>query len=673
MRAFGRRKVFCLLLLCFLSQSLDLGACLNDEGWALLSFRERVEIDPFGVLLNWDEDDMDPCLWFGVDCSDDLRVVALNLRDLCLQGTLAPELGKLIHMKYIILHNNSFSGIIPREITHLQKLEVLDLGYNNLNGPLPSELESIPSLEILILRSNRFLYNVSPKLSELIMLSDLQVEEEFSSNRGSFSRYIGKGPARKLIQVINKHKGSHRRHSQRSRKDHRGIQLIHALLSPSPSPSPVPSVTHSRFSSEAPAPSLFYPPAVSPAPAPSSFATTKPQVNKQPNKTISPSIFTLIPSPAKYPSLGANSDSGAKHTIYWTIYAPAAAGVSFLLTVAAVYILCCRGNKVVTVRPWATGLSGQLQKAFVTGVPSLRRSEIETACEDFSNIVGSLSDCMLYKGTLSSGVEIAVISSMVTSSKDWSKQCEAQFRKKISTLSKVNHKNFVNLLGYCEESEPFTRMMVFEYAPNGTLFEHLHIKEAEHLDWAARLRIAMGIAYCLEHIHQLNPPVLLRNLDSSSIYLTDDYAAKVSDIRFWCEAKESKLASEELAPLDTQGSELENIIYKFGILLLEIISGRLPFCEDNGLLVLWASSYLTGKRPLKEIIDPALESVREEDINALCDIIRSCIHSDITVRPTISQVVGKLREITAMPPDGAVPKLSPLWWAELEIISTEAN
>lgn len=46
----------------------------------------------------------------------------------------------------------------------------------------------------------------------------------------------------------------------------------------------------------------------------------------------------------------------------------------------------------------------------------------------------------------------------------------------IDTLSKVNHKNFVNLIGFCEEEEPFTRMMVFEYAPNGTLFEHLHSK-----------------------------------------------------------------------------------------------------------------------------------------------------------------------------------------------------
>lgn len=50
------------------------------------------------------------------------------------------------------------------------------------------------------------------------------------------------------------------------------------------------------------------------------------------------------------------------------------------------------------------------------------------------------------------------------------------FVHQIDTLSRVNHKNFVNLIGYCEEDEPFARMAVFEYAPNGTLFEHLHGK-----------------------------------------------------------------------------------------------------------------------------------------------------------------------------------------------------
>jgi hypothetical protein len=67
----------------------------------------------------------------------------------------------------------------------------------------------------------------------------------------------------------------------------------------------------------------------------------------------------------------------------------------------------------------------------ITGVPKLKRSELETACEDFSNVIGSSPIGTVHKGTLSSGVEIAVASVAVTSSKDWSISLEAQFRKKV--------------------------------------------------------------------------------------------------------------------------------------------------------------------------------------------------------------------------------------------------
>lgn len=355
------------------------------------------------------------------------------------------------------------------------------------------------------------------------------------------------------------------------------------------------------------------------------------------------------------------ASKGNSHLI---VYLSVGAGISFLAALSIIYFFCYRINKVVTVMPWRTGLSGQLQKAFVTGLPSLRRSELESACEDFSNVVGSLSDCFLYKGTLSSGVEIAVTSSMVTSAKNWSEQHEAQFREKISVLSKVNHKNFINLIGYCEEEEPFTRMMVYEYASNGTLFEHLHIKEADHLDWAARLRIIMGIAYCLDYMHQLDPPVVVKTLNSSSIYLCDDYAAKISDLSLWNEEKETA---------DPKLSAQESNVYKFGIILLEIISGRLPFSEDDGLLVLWASSHLSEKRPLMDIVDTTLESFNKEELISLCEVVKSCIDPDLKRRPTMPAVVGQLRQITSMPPEAARPKLSPLWWAELEIISTESN
>ena len=64
-------------------------------------------------------------------------------------------------------------------------------------------------------------------------------------------------------------------------------------------------------------------------------------------------------------------------------------------------------------------------------MPKLKRSELEAACEDFSNIIGSFSHGTAYKGTLSSGVEIAVMSTAVRSHEDWLKNLEAQFRKKV--------------------------------------------------------------------------------------------------------------------------------------------------------------------------------------------------------------------------------------------------
>ncbi|KAF5744485.1 ser-thr protein kinase [Tripterygium wilfordii] len=268
------------------------------------------------------------------------------------------------------------------------------------------------------------------------------------------------------------------------------------------------------------------------------------------------------------------------------------------------------------------------------GVPKLKRSELEAACEDFSNIISTFSDGSVYKGT---GVEIAVTSCAVTSRDEWSKNSEAHFRKKIEILSSVNHKNFVNLIGFCEEDEPFTRMMVFEYAPNGTLFEHLHIKESEHLDWGMRIRIAMGMT------------------------LQPKYQTSVSGM------------TGSAAAVETPSTDPESNAYSFGIILLEIITGKIPYSVDNDSQVEWISDCVRGERPLKEMVDPTLKSFQEEELEKLLEVIKSCIHPDAKQRPTMKDVAAELQKITAVGPDGATPKLSPLWWAELEILSTEGS
>ncbi|PWA71130.1 leucine-rich repeat protein [Artemisia annua] len=329
--------------------------------------------------------------------------------------------------------------------------------------------------------------------------------------------------------------------------------------------------------------------------------------------------------------------------------------------VGIVALLLWRGNKVATVRPWATGLSGQLQKAFVTGVPKLKRSELEAACEDFSNVIGSTSFGTVYKGTLSSGVEIAVASVAAPSAKEWSKHLESSFRKRIDMLSKVNHKNFVNLLGFCEEDEPFTRMIAFEYAPNGTLFEHLHIQESEHLDWMMRMRIVMGMSYCLDYMHQLTPPIAHKNLNSSSVNLTEDYAAKISDFGL---CNDASTANTEQTP--------ESNVYSFGIILFEIITGKIPYAGGDTVDE-WVLDFLRSDSPLTELVDPTLDSFDADQLEAIGNIIRSCVNSDPRRRPKMRDVTARLKEITRIAQDGATPKISPLWWAELEILSTEAT
>ncbi|KAL5204049.1 hypothetical protein ABZP36_008920 [Zizania latifolia] len=364
------------------------------------------------------------------------------------------------------------------------------------------------------------------------------------------------------------------------------------------------------------------------------------------------------------------------HTLpHWAIYTvPIAGALCIALVAAAMYLLFNRRKKDNTVMPWATGLSGQLSKAFVTGVPCLGSTELEAACESFINVIDTSPDGTMYKGTLSSGVEIAVLSTSVTSAQQWSDRSEEQFKNKILVLSKVNHKNFMNLLGYCACDEPFTRMMVFEYAPCGSLFEHLHIREAEHLDWPTRLRIIMGVAYCLEHMSQLNPPLTPRALSSSSIYLTEDYAAKIADIEFWNDdSKQDTVSSGEIG---RSIREQESMVYKFGILLLEVISGRRPFSEDDGLLVLWASSYLDGKRPLSRMADPTLirssSAAPEEDVAALCEVARLCIRPETGKRAIgMGEVARLVRGVAALSPEQAAPRGNPLWWAELEIASSE--
>ncbi|RHN72100.1 putative protein kinase RLK-Pelle-LRR-VI-2 family [Medicago truncatula] len=396
-----------------------------------------------------------------------------------------------------------------------------------------------------------------------------------------------------------------------------------------------------------------------------------PDANKKQNQSHTPLPSASDPS---HDGKQASQDHPKTFGNYWKYIVII---IAVFVMVILIIVLLCFWKKPAAkiIKPWNTGISGQLQKAFITGVPKLNRAELETACEDFSNIVTNVEACTIYKGTLSSGVEIAVVSGLINTRQEWTKTMELNYRRKIASLSRINHKNFVNLIGYCEEEEPFTRMFIFEYAPNGSLSEHLHVKEVERLSWSERVRIIMGTAYCLQYMHhELNPPVAHSKVSSHVVTLTDDFAAKLAEVTFRSIVEPSKSSIRgDSKKYEMLRSGLDQNVYDFGILLLEIISGKLPHSEEQGNLVHWAAEFLHDRRSIGYMIDPSLQSLKDNELDVICEVIQGCIQPDPKMRPTMRDITSRLREVFCVTPEQAVPRLSPLWWAELEILSVEAT
>ncbi|KAK6124286.1 hypothetical protein DH2020_041977 [Rehmannia glutinosa] len=607
----------------------------GNAGLALLQVRAKIVFDPFGALANWNANDCDPCMWSGVECLDS-KVVMLNLTGRDLEGVLAPDLGNLTHLRFLDLSKNHLSGTIPPQLGQLKMLEVLDLRDNKLSGTIPAELGGLNSLRHL------FQGRIPLEIEKLRLLADIQFDDILTTAAAAGNGCVNRkfGDCFKFgSELSDNHADDSCCNLTDSPQPVNNVRRVLAEQSsnfvslPPSGGAPAPSETvislPSRSSGSFPArPNAKK---LSPTPLPSSPS----EHENTPLQTTNPGAISLPND--KQPSAVGHSGNSVKLII-------GIASAVFLLIVLLVIFVIFRSRAARNIGPWKSGLSGQLQKAFITGVPKLNRAELETACEDFSNIISTYDGvATLYKGTLSSGVEIAVVSTAIGSVNEWSKRSELAFRKKIDSLSRVNHKNFVNLIGYCEEDEPFTRMMVFEYAPNGTLFEHLHVKELEHLDWNARMRIIMGAAYCLQYMHELNPPVAHINLTSKEIFLTDDYAAKIADVGFWLELI---VKSKNPAENESEHSEL-------------------PPLAD-------AAQYLYDNRTINRLIDPTLKSFKENELDVVCEVIQCCVQQDSRKRPSMKEVIQKLRQAIDVSPEAATPRLSPLWWAELEILSAEA-
>ncbi|KAK1587933.1 hypothetical protein Q3G72_018382 [Acer saccharum] len=342
------------------------------------------------------------------------------------------------------------------------------------------------------------------------------------------------------------------------------------------------------------------------------------------------------------------------------------AGGSFLLTVAVGFALVCYRRKFVS-RPKLDGRRYPMTKNVVFSLPSIDddvRSitiqpfsiqSIETATSKYKTMIGEGGFGSVYRGTLPDGQEVAVKVRSSTST-----QGIREFENELNLLSAIRNENLVPLLGYCCENEQ--QMLVYPFMSNGSLQDRLYGEAAKRkiLDWPTRLSIALGAAKGLMYLHTFDGRcVIHRDVKSSNILLDHSMCAKVADFGF---SKYAPQEGDSGASLEVRGTagyldpeyystqhlSAKSDVFSFGVVLLEIISGREPLNihrpRNEWSLVEWAKPYIRESK-IDEIVDPNIKGgYHAEAMWRMVEVALACIEPFSAYRPCMVDIVRELED-----------------------------
>ena len=314
---------------------------------------------------------------------------------------------------------------------------------------------------------------------------------------------------------------------------------------------------------------------------------------------------------------------------------------------------CCRSS------PKFEGLNDLFE--YASGAPiQFSFKELQRCTKGFKEKLGTGGFSAVYKGVLTNRTVVAV------KQLEGIEQGEKQFRMEIGTISSTHHLNLVRLIGFCSEGRH--RILVYEFMQNRSLdnllFQTDDNKSGKLLNWECRFNIAIGAARGITYLHdECRVCIVHCDIKPENILLNENYTAKVSDFGLskLNTSKENKyrtltnirgtrgyLAPEWLAnlPITT-----ESDVYSYGMVLLEIVSGRRNFevsAETNWkMLSVWAYEEFE-KGNVTAIVDRRLvkEEVDMEQVVRAIQVSFWCIQEQPLRRPGMVKVVQMLEGIT---------------------------
>ncbi|CAO2832045.1 unnamed protein product [Amaranthus hypochondriacus] len=299
-----------------------------------------------------------------------------------------------------------------------------------------------------------------------------------------------------------------------------------------------------------------------------------------------------------------------------------------------------RNNMIPVIPSLESGMS-----LFKPSWKNFSLKELHEATNTFNkeNKIGEGGYAEVYKGVIPDGRLIAV----KRLSKGDTEELAADFLSELGIIVHVNHPNIAKVIGYGVEGGMH---LVLDLSPNGSL-ESVLRGSREKLSWDIRYKIALGSAAGLHYLHEgCQRRIIHRDIKSANILLTEDFEAQISDFGLakwlpdqWTHHTVSKFEGTfgYLPPeFFMHGIVDEKTdVYAYGVLLLELITGRLALDNTQKSLVMWAKPFL-DKRELRDLIDPCLGDGYDKDqIKLVAMIANMCIHQSSIERPQMNKVL----------------------------------
>ncbi|XP_052619646.1 uncharacterized protein LOC111921387 isoform X1 [Lactuca sativa] len=284
--------------------------------------------------------------------------------------------------------------------------------------------------------------------------------------------------------------------------------------------------------------------------------------------------------------------------------------------------------------------------------------DIKSATRNFSDdhLIGRGGFGKVYKGQITHATGCNVIAAKRLDRQFG--QGEPEFLWELQILLEYKHENIIGLVGYCNEMDE--SIIVYEYASRGTLDRYLSDND---LSWIKRLEICIDIAMGLDFLHGgavTQDVVIHRDIKCSNILLNDDWKAKITDFVLSLLSPINKdidfvidNACGTMGYCDPLYIELgflteKSDIYSFGVVLLEILCGRLCFEESKDQLPRFLTTMFKHRYVEGTVDEIAFEGIKEQivpkSLSMFQKIAYQCLQREREQRPTSSEVLLQLKK-----------------------------